>query len=165
MSNGKSVLFHFLQYWLSILWWRLSELHAVHKLTVLGQQSPASSPPPLLPGIDENPCELCWDRGALRRGDVMSILSIAVPDLYERDQGEQSHSWRADIREDSWSFSINPHIYWASALCRALCQSFGDTWTLKEHLVSSWVGKDSWFPWTEIQLCSLGYKEKFILKA
>lgn len=105
-------LFSFISFSIdSILWWRLSELHTVHKLTVLGQQSPASSPPPLLPGIDDNPCELCWDRGALRRGDVMSILSIAVPDLYERDQGEQSHSCRADIRDNSRSFSINPHIY------------------------------------------------------
>ena len=36
---------------------------------------------------------------------------ITVPDLYERDQGEQSHSWRVDIREAFRSVSINPRIY------------------------------------------------------
>lgn len=47
---------------------------------------------------------------------------ITVPDLYERDQEEQSHSWRVDIREDFRSFSINPHIYWAMQLAVTVTQ-------------------------------------------
>lgn len=56
----------------------LDELHVIHKLTVLGQWSPASSPPPLLPGLDGNLWGLCWDRGALRKGDGMSLLAITI---------------------------------------------------------------------------------------